>query len=618
MRPTKIAIPLALLCMFALPTPSSRADGPGLPAVTFDSSQLWKPLAIFRSDFGGSARGHGNVAMVNGYLFVPYAHDEGGEGGGLSFYDISNPAAPKRVTKLDVNHVREPHGFGFWGSICAMQATTGIMMWNFANPLAPVLLRELALPNTKAEDYDHVAWWTFYQAPWVYVGGGVNGIHIIDASNPINPSRVKTISAPFRVGSTFAIGNLLVAMASDRAGLATYDISDPTSPKRITNSAGVSSQYSGVVNGDKIITSGNDNKLHVYDISDPKRIVHLVTSPSKDADGNSLSKGGYPSVQDGFAHSGFSTRYGKFSIADGSIVHTGTSGLANRDEDFGTVLGNLVFVGNDHGNGSALIPHQAAPDTNPPAVNMVSPKDGAASQGLRSRVGVSFTDQIDVRSVGPSTFIVRRSGGAQLEGFYSVQGAIVNFAPASPLEPGASYELSIPADGIKDLAGNKTVASFTSSFTTSGTVTVIANLTVKDAANAADWSVQENLAVGDAVYGDRSYTFATLPPGLSGSAWIRAANDSKTSTANPLATFTVSSDVSVLVSVALNKSSAVPAWVDSTWADTGTTLTTKEGTTVKTFEIFAKTFASGSTVSLGPWNGQTSMYAVIVRPASTL
>lgn len=610
-RPRTLA--LALLAAVTLPAPAARADGPGIPAVTFTSAQLFKPISVIHSDISGSARGHGNVAMVNGYLFVPFARDEGQTGGGLSFYDLSDPAHPAKVSQVNSSHVREPHGFGFRpnGSICALQSTEGVMMWDFSNPLAPVLLRELGLPNTEASDYDHAAWWVFYQAPWIYVGGGLNGVHIIDASNPSAPTRVKTIAAPFRVGSTFAIGNLLVILANDRSGLATYDISDPVNPKKFTNTSGVSAQYSGVVNGDKIIASGNDNRLHVYDISDPRHIVHLVDSPTKDADGNSLGKGGYPAVQDTFAHSGFSTRYAKITITTGAIDHTGTSGISNRDEDFATPLGNMVFVGSDHPVGSAIIVHQAAPDTVGPSVSMVVPKNNATGQNAKSRVGLSLTDQIDFRSVNATSFIVRPVGGATLAGTYSVEGAITNFAPAAQLLPGTTYEVVIPAGGIKDVAGNSTPAAFTSRFTTSGGASIITALSVKDTANAADWSAQANLQVGNAVYGDRTYTFLTIPSALLGLPWIRTANDSKTSTLNPLATFTLGASADV--SVALNKSGPVPAWIDATWLDTGTTLTTRESSTsTKTFEIFKKSFPAGS-VSLGPWGQSSSLYTVIVK-----
>ena len=74
---------LALLC--GLHT-SARADGPGLPNLTYSSSEVFKSIYTFKSDVNGSARGHGTVQMVNGYLFVPFGVDSGHPGGGFSFW----------------------------------------------------------------------------------------------------------------------------------------------------------------------------------------------------------------------------------------------------------------------------------------------------------------------------------------------------------------------------------------------------------------------------------------------------------------------------------------------------------------------------------------------------
>src|SRR4051812_5082282 len=82
--------------------------GPGLGKVTFSAAELGKPVAIIRStNAAGAARGHANVAMHKGYLFVPYSTDSGQPGGGISFYDVSNPRAPALVYKQDVNELRE-------------------------------------------------------------------------------------------------------------------------------------------------------------------------------------------------------------------------------------------------------------------------------------------------------------------------------------------------------------------------------------------------------------------------------------------------------------------------------------------------------------------------------
>jgi alpha-D-xyloside xylohydrolase len=143
---------------------------------------------------------------------------------------------------------------------------------------------------------------------------------------------------------------------------------------------------------------------------------------------------------------------------------------------------------------------------------------------------------------------------------------------------------------------------------------LIANLSVNDGANAADWSVRENLAQGNAQYGDRAFTLSSVPSSVAGSAWIRTANDSKAFTGATLATFTVTADADVLV--AFNDSITTrPAWLSSAngWTDTGDDLVNNESTP-KTFSLLRKAFPAGATVALGN-NGSTSagMYTVVAK-----
>jgi hypothetical protein len=136
---------------------------------------------------------------------------------------------------------------------------------------------------------------------------------------------------------------------------------------------------------------------------------------------------------------------------------------------------------------------------------------------------------------------------------------------------------------------------------------------VKDTANAADWSVQSNLAVGNTLYGDRTFKVASVPSALAGADWIRTANDSNTSTANPLVTFTLGQAATVYVAVDTRVGKR--SWMDSTWSDTGTQLTDTEGSSTRKFEVYAKSFAAG-TVSIGP-DADTadsgSMYTIAVK-----
>ncbi|MBC7955027.1 MAG: Ig-like domain-containing protein [Cytophagales bacterium] len=461
-----------LLCAFQAP---AHADGPGLPNLSYSSNEVFKPLVILRSDVNGSERGHGTVQMVNGYLFVPFGRDSGASGGGFSFYDMSNPRAPVKVSQTNVTALREPHGFGFSnsypGRYAVMQSISGIQFWDFTNALAPTLLNSMTLPGIAESDYALGAWWAFWQAPYVYVGGSGNGIYVVDARDPRNPVLVNQVSTSawggFRVGPVFAVGNLLVGTNTDASGLVTLDIGDPVNPRVLASTTATAGQYSGIVNGERIVTAGTDNRLHVYDISNP--LVFNQVAQSSDQGG----KGGYVSTQRGFAHAGFSTKYAKVNLSDGSTAGTGSSNIASRDEDFGTVFGNLVLVGNDHGNGSALMPHQTGPVTGAPAVNMVSPKNNATNQPVTSRVGITLTDQIDLRTVSNSSFIVRQLGGPALAGKYSGQSGILNFSPDVSLLPGTTYEVVVTAGGMKDDVGNG-VAAFTSRFTTAGTAPGVA------------------------------------------------------------------------------------------------------------------------------------------------
>jgi len=138
---------------------------------------------------------------------------------------------------------------------------------------------------------------------------------------------------------------------------------------------------------------------------------------------------------------------------------------------------------------------------------------------------------------------------------------------------------------------------------------VLSNLVVNDSANAANWSLRTNLQVGDVLNGDRTYPVASLPAALVGAAWVRTANSSKTVTADPLATFTISQNATVFVGV--DSRSGKRPWMDSSWVDTGTQLTTNESGTTRTFEVFRKGFAAGQ-VALGPNGANTNMYTIAV------
>lgn len=145
---------------------------------------------------------------------------------------------------------------------------------------------------------------------------------------------------------------------------------------------------------------------------------------------------------------------------------------------------------------------------------------------------------------------------------------------------------------------------------------MISNLVVNDSSNAADWSVQTNLQVGNLIFGDRDFTFLTIPSSVTGCEWIRSANDSKSYTGTTLVSFTLGSNADVYV--AHNDAiTSKPSWL-SGWADTGENITAGDfGGATATYSLYKKTYSSGSSVSVGQNGGTNSMYTIIVKATST-
>ncbi len=457
----------------ATPADPPAGYGPGMPNRSYPPEELFQIISSITAP--DAPLSHGTCVMHNGYLVVPFAYLADG---GFCFYDISDPYHPQMVYRIYFNGTREGHAMGFSYSYPGLYAVTalwyGIRFWDWTNVNNPVVLSSLVLPGVADHDYTSAIWWLFWQAPYVYCGGTDLGLYIVDATNPAAPVLVNQVpnsqTGGFRVGSTFAIGNLLVLMGNDVAGISLMDISDPANPSLLATDD-TTIPYSGMVNGEKVFsasTGGTHGQgLIAYDISSLSAINFIQLQSFGD-------RGGYMTTQDGFAHVGASEP-GYYKIDTRNPSAYSIAGHAdflepNADLDFVAVHGNLVVLSDDDGVGSRIVPHQTAPDFTPPAVNMVNPRPNAVNQALTSRVGLTFTDQIDLRSVNTSTFIVRPVGGQPLFGKYSGQTGIINFWPDQPLLPDTTYEVYVPAGGIRDDAQNPTAAAFSSLFSTNASV----------------------------------------------------------------------------------------------------------------------------------------------------
>lgn len=141
---------------------------------------------------------------------------------------------------------------------------------------------------------------------------------------------------------------------------------------------------------------------------------------------------------------------------------------------------------------------------------------------------------------------------------------------------------------------------------------VISNIVIADTNNANKFSLQNNIQIGNVLFGDRTYTITALPPSFVGNQWIRTANNSKKWNAGAsLLSFTINKQATV--SVGIDQRVAIPSWIDATWNASGLKLIDNEKHPVS-FIFFQKTFPTG-TVALGPnaANNNSNMYLVIIQ-----
>ncbi len=318
------------------------------------------------------------------------------------------------------------------------------------------------------------------QAPYVFVAGGKAGLFVVDISNPTSPSVIKRLTNAqlgiARINQAHVIGNMMLVNYSENgSGMSLLDISDPANPQvTFTDDNNPPTPYSTLFNGGRLYSAGKQSKkLGAFTVQfDSNKHPSGMVRYGVDT-GSGLGGGGYLSVQDGFVFGGFSTKWAKFDARTLPMTQVEAAtppSPYNGDVDFGTVVGNLVMAGNDHGDGSALMVHQTAPDTNGPTVNFVNPLDNSVNRNVKSRVGLTFDEAVELETLNNTNIMIRPVGGAALAGKFSTQAGVVNFSPSAPLAANTTYEVVVVAGGVKDWVGNPVPTEFISRFSTGPTI----------------------------------------------------------------------------------------------------------------------------------------------------
>ena len=142
------------------------------------------------------------------------------------------------------------------------------------------------------------------------------------------------------------------------------------------------------------------------------------------------------------------------------------------DLDTLTPIGNVAIAsvdkGANPGEATAVVPWQMAPDAVGPSLGLSSPVDGETWVETTSRIGLSFDEMIEPRSVFAGSLRVWTTEGEKVPGRFYTQENIVNFVPDSALLDETTYVVQVPEGGMSDTTGNPTDQTWEFRFSTGG------------------------------------------------------------------------------------------------------------------------------------------------------
>jgi len=421
---------------------------------------------------------HNQPAVINGYLQIT--------GNSMfSLYDISDPSDPDLLsTNLSPDYCTacgeaEGHEVSFAKYGDRLLTVTiqgkGVDFWDITDATSPEFLKTVYIDGINYGDFTEAVWGVAWQGRHVFVGGTNTGVHIIDATVPENAEIVGHLTnlAGVSAGPLFPVGNVLVVTTpKDNAGIATLDISDPENPILLKSVLPTDKSYIGAF-----------YRHHAY-LLNPLRVYDVLSNPTEINLVSGNRPGGYfeyLSFQDDFAFAGRirpepgATKIDISDTANFTFVKDvyGRRDLEENDDQFTVAIGNLLVLSDDQLSpatneyaGTVIAVHDTQPDTAPPVVDTIIPKDGASGQATTSRIGISFSDNIELATVDHRSFIVREQGGAVVPGTFGVNMTVLHFEPDEPFAAATTYEVVLPAGGIKDLVGNGIAEEFSSTFTT--------------------------------------------------------------------------------------------------------------------------------------------------------
>jgi hypothetical protein len=427
---------------------------------------------------------------------VLHGYVQGAGNAEIVFYDIADPTNPELISRLvspDFDPTAGPKGVGEaeshqtslarYGNKFYQVITggRGVDIFDVSNPHELRHVTMVALPGVNYGDFTEAVWGMYWQGETLYIGGTNTGLHILDAKDPENITLLKTIPTSMfggiSAGPLWAVGNtLVVTTPKESGGIATLDISDPHNPVP-QSSIKPSTSYIGGFYGRY---AWLQSPLRAWDVLTDPYDIGTANSPAYTLPDSAFTDypaaSEYTSFADGYLFLGHlrpNAGVSKINIKDLSAMKIesriwGRLEFTNGDDQFSIQVGSMLVLADDElpYRGMVIAAHSTTGDSAPPAVDTVLPKDGDTGLKTSSRIGLSFTDNLELATVHPGSVIVRPMGGQPIEGSFGLYMGVLNFDPKEDLLPSTTYEVVLPQGGVKDLVGNGIAAEFKSTFTT--------------------------------------------------------------------------------------------------------------------------------------------------------
>ncbi len=334
-------------------------------------------------------------------------------------------------------------------------------------------------------------------------------------------------------GNSILLGNLLfVTSDASMLGVLAYDISpvfnDPPEPPALLDkfTGAVGAYIAAVWENYLVLAGGADrDQFFVIDYSDPTNLnlvatMNLSGTPAMNA-GTDVP---YVQTQNEFVF----TRRHKINMETltpvleldevGNNRPPGSVGGPLDVSQFTLPLGNLLISGGmsaDDRDGIGVWCHQATPDTRSPYVGYHVPRPGQTNFPRGAPISLVIAKALESYTIiNGVTITLRPVGGAPVDAWTSFSyDGVLTLTPKQFLAPNTTYELLIPAGGIKDASGNG-IEAYSFTFSTGGAVAggnappVLSAFNVDPAPAAPGQSVQFSAVASDADGDPLQYRFS--------------------------------------------------------------------------------------------------------------